>query len=94
MCSDEELPAKRANGSEGTSSHKYGSNYRKHLKKITEVDSIVEDLKTLHDESRKYLPEQIRLWDHMLEMGKHDSYNSRPAKPFFLSGQNQNVSKK
>ena len=58
--SDEELPSKRAKGSESTSSHKCGSNHGKHLKKMTEVDIIVEDLKTRHDESRKYSPEQIR----------------------------------
>ena len=51
---------------------------------MTEIDSIVEDFKTLHDESRKYSPEQITLWDHMLEMGKHDSYNSPPVKAFFF----------
>ena len=89
--SDEELPSKRAKGSESTSSHKCGSNYGKHLKKMTEVDSIVEDLKTLHDESRKYSPEQIRVWAHMLEMGKHDSYNSPPAKPFFKSAKSKCV---
>lgn len=74
--SDEELPSKQAKGSESTSSHKCSSNYGKHLKKMTEVDTIVEDLKTRHDESRKYSPEQIRVW---AQMGKHNSY----GKPIF-----------
>ena len=64
---------------------KCGSNYGNHLKKMTEVDTIVEELNTAHGESKKYSPEQIRVWAHMLQMGKHDSYDDPPAKPFFKS---------
>lgn len=36
---------------------------------------------TLHE--GKYSPEQLRAWSHLLEMGKHDSYEQPPDKPFF-----------
>lgn len=77
--SDEEsLPPTKTPKSD--SAQKCGSNYRNHLKKITEVDSIVKELET-----KKYSPEQIRVWAHMLQMNKHDSYDSPPTKPFFKS---------
>ena len=61
-----------------------GSNYTNHLKKMSEVECIIDDLEKRH-ESGKYSAEQIRVWAHMIQMGKHDSYDNPPSKRFFKS---------
>ncbi len=81
----ESLPSKRSKKSNSESGQKCGPNYGNHLKKMTEVDSIVEELEGLHGESGKYTPEQFRVWAYMLQTGKHVSYESPPVKPFFKS---------
>ena len=59
------------------------SNYQNHVRKMVEVDNIVEELEKKH--TGKYSPEQIRAWAHMLQLKKHSSYESPPDKPFFRS---------
>ena len=62
---------------------KCGPNYGKHLQKMSELDSIIEELNSKHQGSGKYTPEQIRVWAHMLQMHKHESFIDPPAKRFF-----------
>ena len=57
--------------------------YDGHLSKMSEVDTIVNQLETKHAE--KYTPQQLRAWGHMLQMKKHTSFDSPPDKPFFRS---------
>jgi hypothetical protein len=45
------------------------------------VNQIFEELRSKHKE--RYSPEQLRAWSHLVEMGKHDSYEEPPDKPFF-----------
>ena len=45
------------------------------------VDDIYEELQAKH--KSKYSPEQLRTWAHLLQMGKHGSYEEPPDKPFF-----------
>ncbi len=77
-------PIKKAK--KDTLPQKGGPNYGKHLQKMSELDDIVEELNAKHQDSGKYTAEQIRVWAHMLQMQKHDSYVYPPAKRFFKSG--------
>ena len=56
------------------------SRYDGHLKKMNEVEEIVDQLSKKQD---KYTPEQIRAWAHMIHLKKHASYDTPPDKPFF-----------
>ena len=59
-----------------------GGTYESHsTKKMAEVDDIYKKLQDKH--KGKYSAEQLRTWSHLLEMGKHDSYEEPPDKPFF-----------
>lgn len=59
-----------------------GSKYESHsTKKMAAVDGIYAELQDKH--KGKYSPEQLRAWAHLLEMGKHESYDDPPDKPFF-----------
>ena len=63
---------------------------------LSEVDKIVATLTEKH--SKKYTVEQIRAWAHMIQIGKHESYDEPPNKPFFKTkegkGSNQTLSPK
>lgn len=48
---------------------------------MSEVEKIVVSLTEKH--SKDYTVEQIRAWAHMVQMGKHLSYDEPPEKPFF-----------
>ena len=49
-------------------------------KKMALVDDIYEELQAKH--KSKYSLEQLRAWAHLLQMGKHESYEEPPDKPF------------
>lgn len=51
-------------------------------KKMASVDGIYDELQAKHN--GKSSPEQLRARSHLLEMGKHGSYDEPPDKPFFL----------
>ena len=53
------------------------------MKNMTEVDEILEKLKQKHAEN--YTPKQLLTWAHMIQMNKHESYDTAPNKPFFGS---------
>ena len=58
-----------------------GSNFQGHLKNLSEVQTIVDELDKKHGDS--YTPEQLRVWAHMIQLKKHGSYDIQPSKPFF-----------
>ena len=60
-----------------------GPGYSAHMKNMMEVDEILEKLKQKHAEN--YTPEQLLTWAHMIQMKKHESYDTAPNKPFFGS---------
>ena len=68
----------RSPGDEKASSSKYESHS---TKRLALVDDIYEKLQDKH--KGKYSPEQLRTWAHLLQMGKHESYEEPPDKPFF-----------
>lgn len=55
--------------------------YDNHTEKMVEVESIEDELLENHD--GKYSREQIRAWAHLIQMGKHESYECAPNKPFW-----------
>ena len=48
---------------------------------MKEVESIEDQL--LEKQDGKYSREQICAWAHLIQMGKHESYDSPPNKPFW-----------
>ena len=67
--------------SESDSSHrsKAGrSNYDKHIEKMTTVDEICDKLSTEHGD--KYTSEQYSCWASLIQLRKHDYYDSPPKK--------------
>lgn len=64
------------------------TNHEGHLEKMSQVQVIVEELQERHGSSKKYSPEQVRAWAHMIQLRKHDSYETPPDKPFFKSNKN------
>ena len=72
---------KRSRSPCGDSNQK-GGNYESHCtKKMAAVNETFEELKSKH--KGKYSPEQLRAWAHLVEMGKCDSIEQPPDKPFF-----------
>lgn len=61
------------------------SRYSNHLEKMTEVESIEDKLKEKHnrDDLKPFSDEQYRSWAHLIQMGKHASYDTPPDKPFW-----------
>ena len=45
------------------------------------VDDICEELQAKH--KSKYSLEQLGMWAHLLQIGKHESYKKPPDKSFF-----------
>ena len=48
---------------------------------MTVVDEICDELSAKHGD--KYTPEQYRCWANLIQLQKHDSYDSPPKKRFF-----------
>ena len=61
------------------------SKYTPQQAKMNELEEIVDRLTESH--SKSFTVEQIRVWAHMLQMKKHDSYDAPPKKPFFKQPQ-------
>ena len=67
----------RSPGDEKASSSKYESHSTKRL-------ALVDIYEKLQDKHKgKYSPEQLRTRAHLLQEGKHESYEEPPDKPFF-----------
>lgn len=73
--------SKRPHSPEQPQSSQKRSRYSTHSEKMIEVESIEDKLLEKHD--GKYSREQIRAWAHLIQMGKHGSYESAPNKPFW-----------
>ena len=57
------------------------TNYDQHLNKMKEIQLVVEELKERHGES-SFTNEQLTAWAHMLQIKKHDSYDTAPRNLF------------
>ena len=68
----------RSPGSGKNPKQKKSSNYES---KLDEVETIVTKLKDKN--SGKYPEEKLRMWGHLIQMGKHASYDEPPDLPFF-----------
>ena len=66
-------------------------NYQSHLSKLSEVEIIIERLEEHHEGSDEFSVEQFRVWAHMIQMKKHDSYDYPPNKPFFRQRKTKSV---
>ena len=57
------------------------SSCNRHLEIVAEVDEIYDKLSDKHGE--KYTCEQYRCWANLIQLQKHDSYETPPKKRFF-----------
>ena len=53
----------------------------RNLKTLDEVEAVFQQLDEKHN--GKFTIEQLRMWAHMINMGKHTSLETPPDKPFF-----------
>jgi hypothetical protein len=81
-CCVEQGQKRRANSPSTDAEAPKRSRYDKQLDKITEVEEIEQTLEKKHSDS-PYSAEQLRSWAHLIQMKRHDSYDSPPNKPFF-----------
>ena len=70
--------------SNADSSRSSSSKYEVQVDKMTNIDELCEKLTAIHESN--YTKEQIRAWAILIQMGKHDNYNSPPDKRFFMNG--------
>ena len=75
---------KRAHSPDNNVGPAKSSRYASHLEKMTEVGTIEDKLKKIHnnDGVKYFSDEQLRSWAHLIQMGKHMSYNTPPKNPF------------
>ena len=59
-------------------------------KKLSEVQEIYEKLKSTHT---GYDQERLRMWAHLIQMGKHESYEVPPNQPFFKDAKSRKKDK-
>ena len=78
---------KRQHSPEPQSSQKR-SRYSNHTDVMLKVDEIEDELLEMHD--GEYSREQIRAWAHLIQMGKHRSYDCAPNKPFWKTPSGKN----
>ena len=84
-CSGRGKKRSRFPADEKASSSKYESHS---TKRLALVDDIYEKLQDKH--KGKCSPEQLRTWAHLLQMGKHESYEEPPTRQAFLQGKELN----
>ena len=70
-------------------SKKGDTNFDAHKKSLVEVDKNYDELREKH--GSKYSLEQLRMWAHMLRLGKHDSTDEPPDMPFWRGRKRQQV---
>ena len=63
------------------------SNYDGQLNRMAQVDEILDEIKKKHGDT--YSQEQCRVWALLIQMGKHESYESAPDKLFFKTKKKQ-----
>ena len=60
------------------------------VRKITEVEEIIKDLREKHGTS--FTTEQFSMWAHVIHIGKHSSREAPPDLPFFRQGHKKTTS--
>ena len=67
---------------EDSSKPSKSSRYTNHVEKMTEVQVIEDKLKEVHnkDGAKVFSDEQLQTWAHLIQMGKHSSYDPPPDK--------------
>lgn len=61
---------------------KVDSNFAQHKESLSEVDEKYDELRKKH--GKKYTLEQLRMWAQLIHLGKHDSVDDPPDKPFWM----------
>lgn len=74
--SGDEESGKSRSRSNSPKAKRRSSRYDGHVSKMSKVDEIFQKLDDTH--KNKFTPEQKRAWAHMIELGKHDSYDEPP----------------
>lgn len=65
-----------------------GSNFEQHKESLSEVDEKYDELRKKHGE-KKYTMEQLRMWAQYIHLGKYQSMDEPPDKPFWTGRQRQ-----
>ena len=63
------------------SSKRVDGTFDEHKKSLSEVDEKYDELRQKH--GSKYTFEQLRMWAQMIRLGKHESTDEPPDKPFW-----------
>ena len=63
------------------SSKRVDGTFDEHKKSLSEVDEKYDELRQKH--GSKYTLEQLRMWAQMIRLGKHESTDEPPDKPFW-----------
>ena len=71
----------------GKSKASSGSKFEQHSEKLSDVDEICAKLSEKH--KGEYSKDQLRAWAHMINMGKYESYDEAPDKPFWKGRKRQ-----
>ena len=83
-----EVTRKRHNSECGPSKSKHASLTKSKSEsleeKLDEVEDCVMKLKEKH--GANYSSKQLRTWAHLIQMQRHESFDTPPDKPFFLQG--------
>ena len=53
------------------------------------LDKVQEIYETLRSKHENYNQERLRMWAHLIQMGKHESYDVPPNQPFFKEPRSQ-----
>ena len=64
-----------------------GSNFQEHKKSLSEVDEKYDELRKKH--GNKYTLEQLRMRAHLIHLGKHESTDEPPDKPYWRGRRRQ-----
>ena len=73
--------------STGKSKASSGSKFEQHSDKLSDVDEICAKLSEKH--KGEYSKDELRAWAHMINMGKYESYDEAPDKPFWRGRKRQ-----
>lgn len=73
--------------STGKSKASSGSKFEQHSEKLSDVDEICAKLSEKH--KGEYSKDQLRAWAHMINMGKYESFDEAPDKPFWKGRKRQ-----
>ena len=87
----DQAPKKRAHspdvdGDDDARKRTKSTRYDKFMDKMTEVEAIEADLREKHADG-PYTEPQLRSWAHLIQMKKHNSYDTPPNKGFWKTAQ-------